>query len=496
MGGRLHPGFAHVGIPRVNRRQFIGASGVGLFTAALSGCTGGGRSSEQDGSGTVRWWDQFRPLTSLFEEELFGPYMEENPDITVERRALEAPELGQALQAARRSDQLPEVHSLAGLETSAAALVSEEWFQPLSDFVDVESSPVSDLFIEGFQRFEGDVFSVPLFSGRWHEGSPWLNTALFEEADIDPEDEPQTWDEFREVLRRVSDTTDSHGILLPGQDPGYLNALVTRLAQSAGAAGDIDWHTGEYVYDTQPFLDAMEFLRSLEADGLVHPSSPSMGPQDARARWAGGEAGIYMWGTWFIGGLLVDEADAVERGVGNWSIPRPESERNLLHSQPAGSQFWISVDAREPEVAAELILRMTSREFQVALAGAMDQPPALLEAMDEAEVHPAYAQCVANFEQDVRIAPAPEAGASGVWRALAQMQDVRPHVGDIAQSMLAGEDVDVEAELTHFREEMTAERDRAIEAVQSEGADLDVDSWVFSNWDPENDYEPGDYDGR
>ncbi|UFU06489.1 ABC transporter substrate-binding protein [Ruania halotolerans] len=482
----------------VSRRGFVGGSSAGLLAAALASCTGGGQSSrggDDGGSGTVQWWDQFRPLTTTLEEALFEPYMAENSAITVERRQLDAPELGEALQVARRSNQLPDVHSLAGLDSAPAALVSEGWFQPISDYVDIEGSDVGDQLFDGRHRFDGGVYSVPLFTSRLHETIPWYNTALIADAGIDPDEEPATWDDLRAMARRVSENTDAHGLFIPGQEPAYLSGLVNRLAQSAGAPGEIDWRTGEYVQDSEPFAQAVEFIRSLQADGVVHPASPSMGPRDARARWAAGEGAIYLWGSWFIGGLLVDEPEAVERGVSCWHIPTPESERNLIYNAPSGGVFWLSADAGEAEAASELILQMTTPEFQAELAAAMDQPPALLEVVEDADVHPAYALAIANFAEDVRIAPSPEVGNPGVWRVQAEMRDVRPHVGDMLQSLLAGEDVDVDGELRRYKDAISAERERAIEAVAEE-ADIDTNAWVFSNWDPESDYAVEDYDAR
>src|SRR5699024_5885161 len=149
---------------------------------------------------------------------------------------------------------------------------------------------------------------------RWHENVPWFNTAMMEKAGIDPAGEgPATWDELRDVTRRVMDGADTQGIFVPGQDPAYLNQLVTRLAQTAGAAGTIDWTTGAYVPDSRPFLDVSQCLQSLRQDGPSHPSSPSMGPRGARARWAAGEGAVYPWGAWFTGGLSFEEPEAVER---------------------------------------------------------------------------------------------------------------------------------------------------------------------------------------
>src|SRR5690625_7491200 len=88
-----------------------------------------------------------------------------------------------------------------------------------------------------------------MFSGRWHENVPWYNTALMEAAGIDPAEEPATWDELRDITRRVRDGADTEGIFVPGQDPAYLNQLVTRLAQTAGAPGTIDWTSGEDIQD-------------------------------------------------------------------------------------------------------------------------------------------------------------------------------------------------------------------------------------------------------
>ncbi|UFU02997.1 extracellular solute-binding protein [Ruania suaedae] len=484
----------------VSRRSLIAGSGAGLLAGALASCTGGGQSSQEQpsggGDGTVQWWDQFRPLTTTFDEALFAPYMSDHPDITVERRQLEGPDLGQALQVARRSNQLPDVHSLAGLDAAPAALVSEGWFQPISDYVDIEGSELGDQLYDGRQRFDGAVYSVPLFSSRWHDATPWYNSALLEEAGIDPEEEPATWDELRALARRVSQNTDAHGIFVPGQEPAYLNALAIRLAQTAGAPGEIDWRTGEYVQDSDAFIQAIEFLRALQTDGVIHPASPSMGPRDARARWAAGEGAIYPWGPWFIGGLMVDEPDAVERGMGCWRIPGPETTRNPVYSAPPGGVFWLSADAREPQAASELILQMATPEFQAELAAAMDQPPALLEVVEDADVHPAYAQAVANFAEDVRIAPSPEVGSPGVWRVQAAMRDIRPHVGDLLQSMLAGEDVDIEDGLARYKDEISAERERAIADVQEDGDEVSLDAWAFGNWDPESDYELADYDAR
>ncbi|HIZ36756.1 MAG TPA: ABC transporter substrate-binding protein [Candidatus Ruania gallistercoris] len=488
----------------MGRRQFVGGTGVAALGAVLAGCTGGGQTSQEQAdaagaaSGVLQWWDQFRPLTELFQSSLFDPYMAEHPDVTIERRQMDGPSLGTALQVGRRSNQLPDVHSTAGLGSSAAALVSEDWFQPIDGLADFASSPLAEQLYDGIHRFEEEIYAVPLFSGRWHDAIPWLNTQLLEQADVDPEESPATWDDLRGVARTITSGTEAHGIVVPMKEVNYLDALTGRLAMTAGAPGPggVDWATGEYIYDSQPYIDAVEFLLALQTDGVLHPSSPSMGTRDARARWAAGEAAIYLWGPWFIGGLLVDEPESVERGLGVWHIPCPEPTRNFVYSGPGPGVFWLSSQSDQPEVAADLLLQMTTREFQAELAAAMDQPPALLDVVAEADVHPAYERSIAFLAEDMRIGPVPEVGNPGVWRVATEMRDIHPNVGEIVQSVLTGSTTDIAGELRKFNDERMAERDRALEVVAGEGIDVDVDDWVFANWDPAADYDQQAYDGR
>ncbi|WP_165362825.1 ABC transporter substrate-binding protein [Promicromonospora panici] len=486
----------------MRRREFLGAVGVGGLTAVLAACTGGGQSAREaaQDDGTLQWWDQFRPLTGMFEASLFEPYMQANNGVTIERRQMEGPDLAQAIQVARRSNQMPDVHSLAGLQATPAALVSEGWFQSIGAHADFEGSALGDQLFDGIHRFDGEVYSVPLFSGRMHEATPWVNTELLGQADVDPAESPATWDDLRAAAKRITDRTGVHGLVVPLKEVEYLKTLVTALAQSAGAPGTVgwtvDWRTGEYVYDSQPFVDALEFLVSLQADGVVHPSSASMGARDARARWAAGEAGIYLWGPWIIGGLMVDEPEAVERGIDAWSLPGAETTRNPIGRGPGTGVFWVNKDSQQPEVAAELLLQMSSREFQLQLASAMDQPPALVDVVAEADVHPAYARNIEHLAKDVRISPVPEAGNPSTWRVAAEMQDVHPDLGEIAQAILTGSGGDIKGELTKLNDAMNAERDRAIEAVSSEGADVGLEDWVFENWDPATDYDQAAYGAR
>jgi multiple sugar transport system substrate-binding protein len=499
MNNRMHDGVAFgLSGSGFSRRAFMGAVGAGTLTAMLAACTGGGQSAQQatQDDGTLQWWDQFRPLTELFETGLFAPYMAANEGARIERRQMDGPDLAQAIQVARRSNQMPDVFTLAGLQATPAALVGEDWFQPIGTHADFESGAIGDQLYDGVHRFDGEVYSVPLFSGRFHDATPWVNTDLVGQADVDPAESPATWDDLRATARRITDRTGVHGLVVPTKDVTYLTPLVNWLAQSAGAPGTIDWATGEYAYDSQPFVDALEFLVALQKDGVVHPSSASMGPRDARARWAAGEAAVFPWGPWMIGGLMVDEPEAVERGIDAWRLPCPETTRNIVSRGPGAGVFWVSKQSQQADLAAEVLLQMSSPEFQAQLATAMDQPPALVDVVADADVHPAYARNIGYMEEDVRIAPVPETGNPATWRVAVEMRDIHPNLGEVTQSILTGASDDIQGELTKLNDAMSAERDRAIEAVTADGAEVGVEDWAFTNWDRAADYDQAAYAAR
>lgn len=487
--------------PWLSRRRLLGSAagvaGAALSGSLLSGCTGSGEPARSPGpsgggaeTGTVQWWDQFRPLTTLFTKELFQPYADKHPGVTVERRELDAPALGQALQLARRSKQSPDVHSLAGLDSSPASLVGAGWFQPIDDFVDLEGSPIADQLLDGIHRFDGKLYSFPVFSGRTHDASPWLNTAQLEAAGLDPAESPASWDDFRGALTTLKSKLPdgSSPIVLPGKVPGYLDALITRFAMAAGAAGSIAPQTGEYAYHSQPYLDAFEFLLSLHADGLVHPASASMDPRDARSRWAAGQATVYPWGAWFIGGLKVQEPQAVERGVGVWRIPTPAGTPPVIYSAPPSGTFWVSAQAKLPKLGADVMFSMLEPEFMKKLAGAMDQPPILDQVVAEADVHPAYRANLEFHVQDVKLAPQPQVRNQAVSQALVELRPVDPDLGAIAQAVLTGANRDYANALRTLSDSMTKERERAVKSAAGKGAQVSLEDWVFADWKPGEDY--------
>jgi len=483
---------------RLDRRRFLGATGA-VAAAALLGearpATAGGQQAV-----SLRWWDHFAPLEPLH-RQIFDRYAAEHPGVQVEYTLYNLPELGQALQLAFNSGQAPDVHAIASLNVPTPRLVAEGWFAPIGDYVGEEfvGRFPPGLLLEGLHTFDGKLYSFPLFSFRSHATLLWFNKRMMEEAGVDPEVGPRTWDEFRSAAAAMTEAGGgrSFGWIQAIQLADRLGVQVADLAQLAGApngaAGGFDPATGEYIYHTEPFLQAIEFLTSLQADGSLFPASTSLDARTARARFAAGAAGMNFDGPWSIGVVNNDYPDFLDQ-IGVAPAPVPDAGRSAFIGRgPIGGDFWVSSQSPRPEVAADLLQNFNTPEYYVSLAERMDQPPLGEGAVAQANVHPAYAEALGFFAEQVRLAPSPLVKNPAVAEVLAEMTDVRPNLGEIVQGVFGGVDTDLPAALKDYSDKLAAERERAIAAARGRGVEVSLDDWVFPNWDPAQDYTADAY---
>ena len=480
---------------KLSRRDFLRLSGGATLAAASMGFPFANSVSAQDNI-VMQWWDHFLPLQPLT-EGVFADYNTQNPNVTIEYSVFSPPDLGQALQLAFPNDDAPDVHTLAGISVPVPALQREGWFTPIGDFATQEwiDNLPTEVLIEGRTTFGGVLYSFPIFNFRSHPILTWSNRQLLEEAGYDPETGPETWDDFREAARIITENGGG-GIFGWVQGIGHIDRMagtLINLAQLAGANGDFDWSTGEYAYASDPFVNALDFLVSLERDGSLFPTGLTVDTRNARLRWAAGEGGLFLDGPWNIGVLQGSVPEFMD-SVAVSQAPVPESGTEAyIYAPPKTGDFWISSQSQHPEHAAAILQQFTSEAYQIRLAERMDQPPLLVSAVEQANVHPTYSKSIQLFEDIVRLAPDPLVRNPDVIEVLSRMTDVRPNLGEIVQAAVAGEITDIRGTLQNYADQLSAERERAIEEAQAEGANVSQDDWVFSNWEAGQDYTAESY---
>jgi multiple sugar transport system substrate-binding protein len=509
----------------LTRRRFLQLGGGTALAAALAACTGTGTSTSGGGTstsaaaptsaagssaavsasagpaspanltGSIQWWDTMTGYNDLIDKTLIPNFIKAHPGVKIKRQGMKAPNLVQALELAKRNNQLPDITGIHTTLGVPAALVADNWFSPIDDFVDLKGTFVSDYLYEGIHIFNGKVYSFPIVDRIWHQVTPWVNTAMLDKAGVTATETP-TWDGFRSLLRTTqSKNSGKYGLVVPLKQPFYANELLDNLASFAGFQGTegVDWKTGEYVWDSQPFLDTMEFLVSLKKDGVLDPAGPSMAPPDAMQRWASGETAIYLYGPWILG-TRQGVKGASSSPVAAWRPPSPDGKLNgKVHVGPSNGDLWLTYGDKQGEVVGAILQQFTTQATYAAMATEENQAPIDYNAVAASSASQEYKQVIAWEHEDTKIGPAPEARNPDYAKLLVEIRDVHPDPGEIVTSILTGASTDYKSALTKYNSAANAERDRAIKAVQAKGAKVSHDDWVFSNWNPDQDYTPKQY---
>ncbi|HEY8456007.1 MAG TPA: extracellular solute-binding protein [Actinopolymorphaceae bacterium] len=479
----------------LTRRQLLLAAGVLATSATAAGCGGDG-PAEPRSEGKLLWWDHFQPREK-FERKLFERFAKEPDGLPVDYTVFNPEKQGQALQLAKTSNQLPDVFTLAGVNAPPAQLVREGWFAPLELDDEARKALPTDALFDGLSVFDGKPYSFPVNSPKEYAVLVWYNRELFERAGLDPDNPPSSYDDWRAAGRaiRTKAGTNVYGWILPLGFAGRMREQTEALAQAAGSTDvhGVDLRTGEYVYHSEPYVQAIEFLLSLKRDGTLFPASAQLDARSGRARWATGVAGMFTDGCYCIGVVKTSFAAFADK-MAVAPAPVPEAGAPIrIYQPPQPGTFWISGQSKHVAAASKLVSWFIGDEHQRDIATSMASPPFVRSAIDEADVHPTYRKAIEYFDQQCFLAPDPVVRNPAVAKVLAAMRDVKPGLPEIVQGAFSGDVPDYRKALRTLSDKMQAERSRAIAEVAKKGQKVSEEDFAFPDWEPGRDFGPGSY---
>lgn len=204
-------------------------------------------------------------FTALLEE-----FMEENPNITVEYQ--EAPwgndfetKLNTGFASGTAADVIN--YSLASIGSRV----------PLGQYEDLTS------YVEGWEGMD-DIYDSILTAGSVGDSLYGIgyvpdarmliiNTELFEEAGLDPENPPTTWDELLECHEKLVKKDENGNVIQTGlgvpTNGTNVNHWLEIFAAQNGVANLVDESTDEILFNNEATMEAMTFLKQLYDIGLV-----------------------------------------------------------------------------------------------------------------------------------------------------------------------------------------------------------------------------------
>jgi len=306
-----------------------------------------------------------------------------------------------------------------------------------------------------------DVVSTD--DGVW--GIPWgaytmglvYNRGLFEQAGLDPDNPPQSWEEVREAAKAIEANTDAQGfqtMTLENTGGWVLQAM------SNAFGGSFENPDGtEATVDNDGTRAALEFYRDLRWEDNTFGSNFLLNYGDAHSALAAGQVGMMVAGADGYNNLVTNLGMAPEDfgvaplpqaddgmgtlGGGTIAIFDPKASAEEVEAATKWVEFWRFTKFNDEEFAAEQAKTAAETDTAVGAPG--------LPVVDAA-IQDRYLEWVAdyinvpreNYElylstvETVPIVPEPAVKAQEVYAAL----------DAVVQAVLTREDADIDALLS------------------------------------------------
>ncbi|GAB2572437.1 ABC transporter substrate-binding protein [Gracilibacillus alcaliphilus] len=440
------------------------------------------------------WSDSVKDIREEFHEQ----FMEKYPHIQIEYTQLTVDQYKNTIMTAVSAGEAPDLFPIPG-GMQLEALVEDGWYQSLEPYIDDE---FKDLFVDGtFQNgrtmINDEIYSIP-------EAAPmpssliFFNKDLFELAGLDPEDPPETYSEFREYAKKITEAGDGkfYGMIEGGEQVNRWTEIIRDWSSLAGsginAHSPVNLATEDMSYDTEPTLHVFQLIKDIAEDGSFHPNTMSISAPEARALFGQGNAGFIVQGPWSIG-VWNEENPDLNYGV--MAPPVPDSGRKgsipITSSQP-----WIGLSAgsKHPEEAALYLKEFYGGDFFQKARTEKGDAYSIVKGINEeylvVEQTNQYYDLVQEYGRQI---PDPIIRKPEVAVVFNEFQDVSPTPGDILGGVVAGAS-EAEPLLATYSEQLETAWTNAINAAQTNGTDVSMEDFIFPNWNPMEDYTSEDYE--
>lgn len=450
------------------RRATLGALAFTSAAALLAGCAAPG--GEADGTVTLtvaidaglekEARDNFDARVEAFEEA--------NPDITVE--AQEYTWTAPTFTTDLAGGTLPDVFPIPF--TDGRGLIANEQIADISELV--AELPYADQFnpniAQAGQSDDGAQWAVPIAA--YGQGLHY-NRALFEEAGLDPDAPPATWEEVREAAKQIADATGQAGYatMTSGNTGGW---ILTTLVNAFGGRTENGDATAPTIDSDPAVAEVLQYLHDLRWSDNSMGSNFLYDWGTINQDFASGRIGMYVSGGGNYGNLLTQNALNPD-DYGLTVLPLQGEDPGLLGG---GTLAAVSPKASEAEQAAAVkwidfyyLAKLADEDTVIEtaeLAASLDQPVGAPELpIFDQEQYEQYQAWIAPFVNVPVEQMAPYTDAIFDQPLIAEprvaTQDVYALLDTVVQAVLTDENADIDALLADVQAQAEALYEAAAE---------------------------------
>ena len=491
----------------ITRRSALGLFGLAAAGPWLGGCgrdepstprpTGSG--SGGDGvSGSVRL--ALAAANTDYEgfmRDQMQRFKSVHPDVAVELRFFPPAEYANAINLSFTSDEAPDVYRLTGPSPATNMVNSyrNDWLQPLTPFLTDEFQARS--FAEGTwdnKAISGlyigdDVYGLPFESMPYTQVRIlYCNRDLLAQAGA--KTPPTTWDEMVDLATKITRAgKDAHGFGISGQQTVVtVDALQSTAAAPMGGIAPIDYTNGMPGASDASYVDVVEMLRTMNADGLITPGWESWNAQRPIQEFALGALGMYV-GANFHAARIRDTNPDLAFDMG--TVPVPAAGRGGYSRVPGLNQpYWgMSKSAQAPEAAWALLDFMSTAGFQEAAYRALKLIPALTEAVPSDQLEEDTKRLLEIMAESERVAPSVLQNGPDADQLLsaATAGAPNPNAVDLYTKAIT-EDGDYAQPARDFDSSFDTIIDTTVKKLKGDGLEVSRDDLAFPDWNPLENY--------
>jgi len=287
---------------RLTRAKKLRVIGVTVLAVALASSCGarpdeGGGDSDSDGDQTIEFslTGGTVPAQTQVVKDAIAAFEEENPDATVKLTEVGWDQAYSQYQPRLQAGDPPDIALLA--PSWVSTFTESDAFAPADDYV---STDILDNFHEsgedGIVDDEGTRYGVQWDASIW---GMYYRKDLFEQAGLDPESPPSTWEELTEAGTKLQ-AAGIKPLTFPfqGTDP---DSYFLPMMWQAGA--ELVSEDGTPTVDSPEMLQAAEFLAGLVADGHVSKDITGQDWEGTMNTFIAGDAAIMFNGPWVVDAL-------------------------------------------------------------------------------------------------------------------------------------------------------------------------------------------------
>lgn len=358
-----------------------------LVMILVAGCSNSENTSgtkTEDGKTKIQFWYTMAGDNGKMLKKLVEDFNEQSDSVEVEMNYQGSyDDIRQKLQAGGSVQSLPAVIMTA--ESDVPFMINGDFAAPIHEFIakedDFDISELDDVVVSRYEH-DDELHSMPFSAS---VAIMYYNKDLFEEAGLDPDNPPKTFNEVKEAAEKITKETNADGFSFP-VDGFYFQELLAN--QNALFVNEDNGHSGtptEAVFNQEEGLNIFKWLDDMHKSGALK----NLGRDVDRGITAfiGGELGITIHTVATLRSL--ESNSNFDMGVAEIPVPDGIDPQGQF---VGGNTLWITKDSSEDEQEAawELLKFLTNSETQGEWAAETGYLPVTKEAVNSDELIDAY----------------------------------------------------------------------------------------------------------